>query len=51
MMFTSPNLELMLLLDPSLIPDPCLAVFQEKEAPNNIYLPFHTACEARDDVH
>ena len=47
----SPNPELMLLLDPSLIPDPCLPVFQENGAPDDIYLPFYTACEAQDDVH
>ena len=47
----SPNLELMLLLDPSLIPDPCLTVFQEKGAPDDICLPFYTAHKAWDDVH
>ena len=32
----SPNLELKLLLDPSPIPDPCLAVSQEKKEPQTI---------------
>ena len=41
----------MLLLDPSLIQDPCLAVFQEKGAPDDNCLPFYTVCEARDDIH
>ena len=41
----------MLLLDPSLIPDPCLTAVLEKGAPDDIYLPFYTVCEAWDDVH
>ena len=41
----------MLLLDPSLIPDPCLTAVQEKGAPDDIYLAFYTAHEAWDDVH
>ena len=41
----------MLFLDPSPIPDPCLAVFQEKGAPDDVYLAFYTVCEAWDDVH
>ena len=41
----------MLLLDPSLIPDPCLTTVQEKGAPDDIYLAFYTAHEAQDDVH
>ena len=36
----SPNPDLMLLLDPSLIPDPCLAVFQEKEPQMIVAFPF-----------
>ena len=47
----SPNLELKLLLDPTLIPDPCLTVSQEKGAPDDNCLPFYTAHEARDDIH
>ena len=46
----SPNPELMLLLDPSPIPDPCLTMFQGKGAPDNSCLPFYTAHEAWDDV-
>ena len=46
-----PNPELMLLLDPSPIPDPCLTVFQEKGASDNNCLPFYTAHEAQDDIH
>ena len=34
----------MLLLDPSLIPDPCLTAVQGKGAPDDIYLAFYTAC-------
>ena len=45
------NLELMLLLDPSLIPDPYLTVFQEKGALDDSCLPFYTVCKAQDDVH
>ena len=47
----SPNPELILLLDPSPILDPCLAVFQEKGAPDDTYRAFYTAHEARDDIH
>ena len=47
----SPNPESMLLLDPSLIPHPCLTVFQEKGAPDDNCLPFYTVCKAQDDVH
>ena len=45
------NPELLLLLDPSLIPDPFLIVFQEKGAPDDSCLPFYTVHEAQDDVH
>ena len=45
------NPELKLLLDPSLIPDPCLAVSQEKGAPDNNCLHFYTVRKAPDDVH
>ena len=45
------NPELMLLLDPSPIPDPCLTMFQEKGAPDNSCLPFYTAHKAQDDIH
>ena len=38
-------------LDPSPIPDPCLTVFQEKGAPDNICGAFYIVCKARDDVH
>ena len=41
----------MLLLDPSLIPDPCLAAVLEKGAPDDICGAFYTARETRDDVH
>ena len=41
----------MLLLDPSLIPDPCLTAIQEKGAPDNIYLAFYTVHEAQDNIH
>ena len=51
MVLTPPNPELMLLLDPSLIPDPCLTVFQEKGAPDDSCLLFYTAHEAQGDVH
>ena len=46
-----PNPELRLLLDPSLIPDPHLAVFQEKGASDDICGAFYIACKAWDDVH
>ena len=51
MVLTPLNLELMVLLDPCPIPDPCLTVFQEEGAPDNSCLPFYIACEAQDDVH
>ena len=46
-----PNPELMLLLDPSLIPDPCLTAVLEKGAPDNICGAFYTMCKAQDDIH
>ena len=45
------NSELMLPLDPSLIPDPCLTVSQEKGAPDDSCLRFYTARKVHDDVH
>ena len=49
--YSLPNPELMLLLDPSLIPDPCLTAVLEKGAPDNTYGAFYTMCEAWDDIH
>ena len=49
--YSLPNPELMLLLDPSLNPDPCLTAVLEKGAPDDICGAFYTTCEARDDVH
>ena len=46
-----PNLESMLLLDPSLIADPCLTAVLEKGAPDDICGAFYTAHETWDDVH
>ena len=45
------NLELMLPLDPSLIPDPCVTVSQEKGDPDDHCLCFYTVHEVCDDIH
>ena len=45
------NSELMLPLDPSLIPDPCVAVSQEEGAPDDSCICFYTAHKVRDDIH
>ena len=43
--------ELRLLLDPSPIPDPCLTMFQERGAPDDICRAFYIAHEAQDEIH